>query len=302
MVGRMRVARKPRLIEPEPIEPNPRAVIGGNHPPEEDGKPTVDEVQIVFWTVEYLVKNVPDLEGFLEKKKGKRKLGWRHVAFNLLKDRVRQNSAAVLLKFNRKTTGESQQRPDIWADMDPEFEAQMAALRAAVMAYCDSKRADAHVDIDAMEKKLKHFVSIDPDLRKMEERQRLHEAAAAEADAAAQAIEARRAGKKLTSSTGLKANHLPETVAKRLSPDALAALEKLAKKAAKSVHPLASTLNPRGLDECLREDLAESAEPHLSRASDKQHKLTKFGARVAEAAIDLGLIVKPKAKRGKIAA
>lgn len=241
--------------------------------------------------IAYVQFKRPGLEDFMSKKKGKVKLGWRKVVFNLCKDRVRQNSLHKLLKFNRKTVGEDQQRPDVWAEMDPEFDELLATLRHAV-------EADAHVDVDAIEAKLKEFVLADPDLRKLEQRAREHEAAADEALAAAEALDARRKRiKRLSSASETKASHLPNAVAKRLSHEALAVLERLMKKKAKSIHPRASELNAAGLAECVQAGLAKDAEAHLSNATDRQHAPTAFGTRVYLEALAQDLIAKPKSKR-----
>ena len=271
---------------------NPREVIGGNFPPpdeDENDQPTLEEARLVFATIAYVQFKCPHLgPELMLKKKGKLKLGWRHVVFYLLEDRVRQVALAFLLKFKRKTTGESQHRPEVWAAMDPEFDNMLAGLRHAV-------EADAQVNIAELEAKLKHFVSIDPDLRKMEEAQREHEAAALELDRVADELEARKTKRIRNAKTSLA--HLPRTVAQRLSEEALDVLEKLAKAEAKRIHPRASALNAAGLAECVKADVAQDAEPHLSKAIDRQHAMTKFGARVAEQAYLLELIAPPKKKR-----
>lgn len=293
------------------FEPNPRAIVGGNNPPDDDAdEPTIEEARIVFRVVRYIQFVAGDLDDLLTKRKGGRVLGWRLAASNILKDVVRQNSARKLLGLNRKTMGENQQRCDVWADYDEEegdgrFGEYMAALRSAAIAH-------SFVEPEELNKRLKDFVRRDPDYRKLEQQRREHELAAAEADRAAEALEqakrerkalasAKQVAKSLkgaTSKDAIVAGHLgPKRLANSISDAALAVVEKLVKAEAKGARRSTRELDPTGLKECLKLGLAREAIPHLApRPDDPPIAPTELCQRVFLEAVELKRIKIKKKK------
>lgn len=291
------------------FEPNPRAVVGANFPPcDEPDAPTIEEARLVASAIEYIQAFSEGLEDLLVKRKGGRLLGWRLALANILKDRVRQNSLRQLLGFNRKTMGENQQRCDAWAEHDDEhgdgsFGRHMEALRSAVEAH-------SFVDRVALEKQLKAYVKLDPELRRLEEQKRAHELAEQEALAAAASLEAAEAEQKAKAEIRAMAKTLkgiehadaiiaermgPKRLAKEITDPALAVIEKLAKADAKGARRNASELNPQGLQECIRLGLARESIPHLApRPEDPPIAPTDLGRRVFVKAVEEGRI---KAKK-----
>lgn len=306
------------------FEPNPRAVLGGNFPPPDDDdntEPTIEEARIVASAIAYLQFKVSDLEEVLTKRKGGRILGWRLALANCLKGRVRQNSIRKLLGYNRKTMGENQQRADMWAEHDDEhgdgsFGDLMERLRHAF-------EADYQVDAPALEKKLKHYVRIDPDLRRIEEQRREHEAAAAEAEAAAADLERRakerardlKAQAVAKSLKGVKgagaivAEHIgAKKLAATISDGAIAVIEKTVKADMKAVEKtgkadargalkLTSELDAAGLRECKKFGLVRESIPHLApKPDDPPIAPTDLGRRVFLEAVKLKRIRVKKRK------
>jgi len=301
---------------------NPRIFIGANGgPQDETDKPTMEEARIVASAIEYVQAFSHGLEELLTKRKGGRILGWRLALANVLKDRVRQNSLRQLLGFNRKTMGENQQRCDVWAEYDDEngdgsFGRHMEALRDAVTSH-------SYVDRQAIEAKLKAFVKLDPELRKLEEKRREHEAAALEAERAAAELQDRAKKRKrqadaaslektlkgVRNAKAIAAEHIgAERLALILSDAAIAviektvkadmkAAEKTGKSGAKGERKLASELDPAGLKECMKYGLVLESIPHLSpRPSDPPIIPKDLGHRVFLAAVEAKRI---KAKKGK---
>jgi len=292
------------------------AVAGhnGGPPDDDDGHetdnspPTAEEARIVFAAVRY-VQWKSEREDVLTKRKGGATLGWRLALVNCLKDRVRQNSLRQLLKLNRKTMGENQQRADRWAEHDEEhgtgeFGEMIARLREAIIA-------DGLIDVEAMTVRLKEYVKLDPELRELERMQREHEAAAAEAERAADELEARarervrrarandvsKALKGVKGAATIVAQHRgPKDIAKRASEAALAVVERLIKKSAKGIYPPTSDLHADGLKECFKLGLARSAEPHLSKADDPKVGPTALCAQVYAEAIAQKRLKPPKKK------
>lgn len=308
-----------------------RAGIGHNGGPpleeeEEEDKspPTVEEARVVGAAISYVQYKVPNLEEICTKRKGGRVLGWRHVVANCIKGRVRRNSLAVLLgNYDEKLTGESQQRPDAWAEYDEEhgtgeFGALMAQMRDAI-------EADSHVDAPAMDAMVKVFSKLDPQLRKLEDQKRAHEYAAAEADKAAADLESKererkQAAKRLVEAAAIKkalkgvkgrdaivASHLgPKQLAKTLSAEATEVVKIITIAEAKGVYRPTSQVEKKagdagafGVKECLRLGLARQSQPYLAPPVDDPPLLpTELGMRVFDAAVKAGRIVLDK-KRGK---
>lgn len=293
---------------------NPRAVIGSNGGPplDDDDKapPTPEEARIVYAAIAYIQFKRPGLDDFMEKKKGKVKLGWRLLVLNMLRDRVRQSSIKQLLKFNRKTVGENQQRADSWAELDEEFDALLSDLRAAVIA-------DYHVDAPALEAKLKAFVLADPDLQRLEEQKRASLAAAEEAEAAAERHEAKKreakraekmkvspltkaALKNVPDADAIQARYKgPAVIAKKISDEAVSVIAALLT-SAEGRKP-ASALNASGLKECAKLGITRLAEPSQPKGAppvaDPRHGITAFGQLVGAQALEQGRIKKKKRKK-----
>lgn len=285
------------MIASADFAPNPRAVIGANFPPPDDedtAEPTIEEARIVASAIAYLQFKVQGLEEVLTKRKGGRILGWRLALANCLKGRVRQNSIRKLLGYNRKTMGENQQRADMWAEHDDEhgdgsFGDLMERLRHAF-------EADYQVDAPALEKKLKHYVKIDPDLRRVEELNRERLTAAAEAEAAAIELESRakeraREAKALAVGKALRgvkgaaaivAEHRGATkLAEKISDAAMAVVEKVVKAEAKGARRTMEELDAQGLKEATKLGLVRESIPHLApRPDDPPITPTDLGRRV----------------------
>lgn len=292
------------------------ATIGHNGGPpfddDEDDKdtspPTIEEARIVALAIRYLQFKT-GLDDFLTKRKGGLLMGWRLALANCLKDRVRQNSLRQLLGFNRKTMGENQQCADRWAEYDEahgtgEFGNMMASLREAIIA-------DSFVDPVAMSSRLKEFVKLDPDLRRLERIRRECEAAAKDAAQAAADNELRERDAKrrkraaevegmldgVPRAGAIVAQHQgPKELARRATDATLAVVETLIKKNAKGLHPPTSALNAHGLKECLSLGLARSAEPHLSKSDDPKIGPTALCAQVYAEAIAQRRLKSPKKK------
>lgn len=285
---------------------------------EEDDKrpPTADEARIVGAAIAYIQFKRPGLEAILEKKKGKDNLGWRLVLVNALKDRVRGSALAKILGYNRKTMGENQQRVDAWIEHDEEhgagdFGELIAALRDAI-------KADAYVDIIALEPRIKAYTKLDPELRELERQKRAAEAAAIEAERIANELEARASGRKqrlaekekrlrynlkgVPTKRAIVAQHEgPERTAKKLSDRGIAVIDKLVRSENRGIRPLGSTLDGLGLKECLALGLAREALPHLApKTNDPPYGPTPLGQRVFLEAVQQGRItLKSKAGRKK---
>lgn len=313
------------------------ATIGHNGGPsldddeEDKSPPTVEEGRIVMQAIRYLQWKVPDLEEICTKRKGGRVLGWRHIAANCLKGRARRNSVAFYLgKYDEKLTGESQQRPDAWAAYDDEhgtgeFGALLANLREAI-------DADFKVDVPAMDAMIKRFVKMDPDLRRLENQQRLHEHAANEAEKAARALELKaserkKAAKRFADATALKktlkgvkgghaivAQHLGAPhLASTIGADAIEAIKVVAVAEAKGVRHAMSSVERKvdkavektpgetgaaGVDECLRFGLVRQSQPYLAPpVDDPPLFITELGLRVFDAALKKGRIVLDKKRK-----
>lgn len=302
------------MIAAADFAPNPRAVIGGNFPPPDDddtAEPTIEEARIVASAISYLQFKVQGLEEVLTKRKGGRILGWRLALANCLKGRVRQNSIRKLLGYNRKTMGENQQRADMWAEHDDEhgdgsFGDLMERLRHAF-------EADYQVDAPALEKKLKAYVKLDPDLRRVEELNRERLAAAAEAEAAAADLERRakerardlKAQAVAKSLKGVKgagsivAEHIGAAkLAEKISDAAMAVVEKTVKAEAKGGdRRTRDDLDAAGLKEATKLGLVREAIPHLAPVpKDPPIAPTDLGRRVFLEAVKLKRIRVKKRK------
>lgn len=288
------------------FEPNPRAVMGGNFPPPDDDdgtSPTIEEARCVAHTVSWLQDKVGNLEDLLVKRKGGRILGWRHVAANCLKDRVRQNSQAVLLQFNRKTWGENQHRCDAWCEYDDEHED--GQLSVFIERVRHAIVADYQVDeatVEGLNAKLKFYVKKDPEMRALEELRREAIAAEAEANAEVKRLEAadkhtkrvasakavERALKGVKGASAIVAQHLgPKLLAEKLSEASLAVVEKLVKAEAKGARRKASDLDKAGLKECIDKGLARIVQPYLApMPEDPEISLTDLCQRVFVEAVE----------------
>jgi len=300
----------------EILSENPRERIGGNGRPaldeDDNAAPTSEEARRVFGAIAYVQFKRPGLENIAVKRKGGKVLGWRLLVANALKDRVRQSALAELLHYNRKTTGENQQRADRWAEYDDEhgdgeFGDLLADLRHAIIA-------DSHVRVAEIDAKLAFFIKKDPELRELERLQRESEAAAVEAERAADEAEKRRREKaKLAAANELAkslkgvedkdailAKHKgPKHIAKKASDATLAVVDKLIKKSAKGIHPPTTSLNADGLRECFKLGLARSAEPHLSKSEDPMVGPTALCTQVYAEAIAQGRLKAPKRKKAE---
>lgn len=284
---------------------NPRAVRGHNNPPpdeEEDSEspPTVDEIRRVIRAVEYVQFRGKELEDLMTKRKGGRVLGWRLYVAWALKGQVRLCAIYKLLKFNRKTMGENQQRPERWCELDDELEQQLEHLREAIFR-------DGSLDIDLLDKRAKHWVKRDPELRELEELQRASERAAAKAESeAARLLEIARQKeiadlkyllKGVKGKKAIVALHKgPKQVGGELSKEALAVLESVVKKEAKGIRRKASSFNADGLKECLKLKLVREGTAYLQTDDDPAIGPTAYGQQVFLACIEIGRIKRPKKK------
>lgn len=279
---------------------NPRAVIGSNSGARPRGKgkdrpPTIEEATQVAKAILYVQTFAPNLEDVLVKRKGGRKMGWRLSLAWALKDIVPLIALYQLLQLNRKTAGENQQRPERWAEEDDAIDENLAKLREGIFntVTLDWKELDVQLGV---------WVKQDPVLRDQEEQRRSNDltkkrmlAVAAEIEEADRVRRAKALKKKLKgvkAKDAIEAKHIgAETLAKSLSDDAIDVLAVLAKKEAKGLRPDRSTLDPIGLKECLKRELARVSVPHLSPpVDDPPIGITQFGARVCEAAIAMGRI------------
>lgn len=305
---------KPAINPPEP-PPNPRAVIGANGgPPLEDSKAvTIEEARMVMRAVEYVQLFWPDLKSILIKhsKKHKAEMGWRICVSHALKHEVRLDALRLLLQLNRKTCSENQQRPELWAEYDAEFDADMEDFREVLYRH-------GRLNRERLAARIVHWVAVDPILRDLEKeekekqktlgkkreaddweaaRARLEQIAALKAAlksggvAAAEAIAAKHAG--------------PEHLAKTLSDEAIDVIKdmiahesanaKLVKKGRMAERKVASDYDTEGLEECLRLGLARAIVPHLSKDPDPGIGPTALAARVyVEAVATKRIVVKEK--------
>lgn len=281
------------LQEPDP---NPRAIYGHNSgAADKDQTYTIEEAKIVYGAVRYLQWRIPDLEDLLVKRKGGRIMGWRLLLAWALKPYVRLVAVHQLLLLNRKTAGENQQRPEIWASMDDETSELFTAVKEAI--YYNGK-----VEPERTSKLLKDWVKIDPQLRELEERQRDQDRQAALARTAADKRESRVLAKALQQEIiELKANlrgannkravvakHMgARYVAAKLKDEAGEVIRKMGKAEKKGVRRKRSELEDEygdyGLRMCEKDGLirvAESFDPNTKRAADPQMALTPLGAQV----------------------
>lgn len=311
------------------FEPNPRAVAGGNFPPPDDeddkSEPTPEEITAVYKAICYVQFKRPGLEDLLVKRKGNIKMGWRHLIANSLKTVVRQNSLAKILKLNRKTMGENQQRPDAWADYDDEhgtgeFSCLLADIRDAILA-------DAKVDVQGLETYLKAFIKLDPELRRIEEQARACENAAKEAEAAAEALEAKqrareanekreartkavaKALKGVAGKSAIVAQHQGAArLAKSLTDAAIEVVETLTKLEARGVRKGANAydkdgyniFDAEGLKLCFKRGLVREGYVHLQAAGvDPPIAPTDLCQRVFVEAVKIGRISVKKPKKAE---
>lgn len=274
------------MIAAADFSPNPRIFIGANGPPDDDDTtaPTMEEARCVAHTVSWLQAKVGNLEDLLVKRKGGRILGWRYLAANCLKGRVRQSSQAILLQFNRKTWGENQHRCDAWCEHDDEH--GEGTLGHMIESFRHAIVADYQVSpevVEATEAKLKYYVKMDASLRRLEELRREHEAAAVEAEQAAADLRARaderkRAAKAKEVEKALKgvkgagaivAEHMgPKKLAEKLSDAALAVIDKAVRAKEKGVRRTASDFDANGLAECFKYALVVKSVPSFTKEPD----------------------------------
>lgn len=299
---------KPAINPPEP-PPNPRAVIGANGgPPLEDSKAvTIEEARMVMRAVEYVQFCWPDLKSILIKhsKKHKLEMGFRIAVAHALKHEVRLDALRILLQLNRKTCSENQQRPELWAEYDAEFDAAMEDFREVLYRH-------GRLDRERFAARTMHWIEVDPILRDLEKeekekqktlskkreaddweaaRARLEQIAALKAAlksggvAAAEAIAAKHAG--------------PEHLAKTLSDEAMDTLARIMKKEANGKRDPASEYDAEGLEECRKLGLARAIVPHLSKDPDPGIGPTALAARVyVEAVATKRIVVKQKKGKG----
>lgn len=93
----------------------------------------------------------------------------------------------------------------------------------------------------------------------------------------------------------------PKDVVRDMSNEGRITLKKLAEAAAKGSYPRMSAFDADcydgGLDECEALALIRSAEPYLSKETDKKLTVTEMGGSVYLAGVELGLIEKPTRKK-----
>lgn len=294
----------------EQFAENPRAVIGDNGAPPDYGPDAPDFIsaRIIERGAEYLRWNFGELDALLQKRKGARPMGYRHILAWALADIVPQQSFARYLGINRKTWGEGAARPDRWGEEDEAFQEQLERLRQALVGH-------ATQDVVFINERVEYFVVEDVSLRALEQRRKEHLQAAQAAERAAAELDARAKVKRLAPMAKTLHNHPdrdaiiakhvgPKAIAKQAGKEALAVLEalytreqKLCDDTKRKVTRLVeSEVDPFGLKECLRLGLAAYAEPHLSKATDKMIRPETFGLSVYLEAIASGDIVKPKRK------
>lgn len=274
------------------------ALIGHNSSAffEDDDAPTADEARIVFAAISYLKFKLPDLGDFLEKRKGGRKLGWRLVIVNVLKDRVRQNSVRKLLNLNRKTCGENAQRPDCWADHDDEF--GDGIFGDLLARFREAVHADACVDMPALDEKVRSYAKIDPDLRKLEKQRKAHEEAALEAERAADAIERAAEARRVAKRQG--APYIARTASDAAIAFAAELIRLDVKGARKNRSAFDTDKHRDGFAECEALGLTAESVPHLApRPADPPILPTDLCRRVFVEAEKLGRIGKKKKTKRK---
>lgn len=279
---------------------NPRARIGGNHPPADDDLLFID-ARIVHKAAEYIQFQFAGLDALLTKRKDKRAMGYRKVLEYCLRGIVSNDHLSRILGINRKTIGEDQQRPERWAEIDDEFAEDIEHVRLAIIGHVS-------LNLERFEERLASWVEEDPELRREESKERAAALAQRRKDAANEADKERdrikqvgqlkKTLKGVAGASAVIAEHLgPRELARRLSPEALAVIETLTKQAAKGAHPKRSTLRSGGLAECHKHGLARLAEPYLSRADDPMVGPTPLAGRVYLEAIAQGLLEKPSRRR-----
>lgn len=298
------------MMEQEEFELGDRLAIGANGGPSIDRSefdPDFISARIIKEAAEYIQFRFHGLEQLLEKRRGKRPMGFRLILSYAIRGLVPSETAARILGFNRKTYGENQHRAEVWANHDSEEGREFDALIEHV-----TEAVHHHVLINVPEvmRLVDHFVEIDPSLRKLEKQAA---AAALAADRAAAAHKEKAEAKRIrsvgsmrsklkgaTNSEAILAQHKgPTHTAKNISPEALATVDALIRADQKGARRLTSELNPEGLKECLRFGLAADAEPSLSTAKDRKIRPTDFAHRVWLEAIGQDLIKKPKRKAAR---
>lgn len=271
------------------------AGIGHNNPP-----PDIDfiDLRIVYETARYLQWKFGGLDDLMLKRSGgRRAMGFRKLMCSALRGVVPRDSLARILGINSKTMGEDQQRPDVWAEDDEGFAIQNEHLRQAVIG-------NAMLEVAVMEERLEELVRTDPERRTLEKQQRLHELAAKRAELAEEDLRSKAKARKVETDLRKALGNTPNAeaiiakhkgaraVARDLSEAGVAAIEVLAKLAAKSKsrRALTSELNAAGLKEALRLGLAHNAEPYMSAAPDPQIGLSELGGKVYLECVALGRV------------
>lgn len=285
---------------------NPRARVGANGGPvDPDFDADFISARIIQEAAAYLQFRFGALEHIRVKRKGARPMSFRLVLAYSLRGIVPSESAARILDINRKTFGENQQRPEVWANHDSEegraFDRWLEHVSQAVYHHVST-------NVPEFERLLAHFVALDVNLRKAEKLAKECRQAALEADQAADDLK-RQARLKAADALGktlkgvknkaaiVAAQKGPAEIARALSDAGVAVVETLWAKEAKGERPPSSTLSREGLAECIKLGLARSAEPFLSKAEDPKIGPTGICGQVYLEAIALGRITKPKAKR-----
>lgn len=290
---------------------NPRAIIGHNQPPPDAASGvTVEEARMVMRAIKYVQDYWP-IKSILIKhsKKHKLEMALRIAVASALKGEVRLESLRILLQLNRKTCSENQQRPEIWAEYDPEFDAHMENFREVLYRH-------GRLDHEAMSERLLHWIEADPILRDLEKEEKAKQKILAkqrEADdweAARARLEQIAVMKTVLISGGvaeaekIAAKHAgPEHLAKTLSDEALSVLDRIVKKDDKGKRETASYYDDGGLAECMRLGLARDAEPWRPKGapapSDPVVGPTDLAKRVFVKAVAIKRIVVKPAKSGK---
>lgn len=289
---------------------NPIAVIGHNSGAVDGEAPpyTIEELRIVMRAIEYLQRNVEGLDDILVKRKGGRILGWLQLLAWILKGRVRLSVLHLILNRNRKTMGENQKRPEVWASLDDETSHLFSIVRDAVLAdgYFTQEVASRVTEL------VKEWVKLDPPLREGEELERAKARAKAEAESLSAEREAhilevalRRNYRMLrdnlrgvSNKTAILNKHSggAKYLAAKISKneEALKVLITVAKAERKGARRKSSELDDPikgdyGLRVCLREDLVAEVhpwDPANKKSADPAIMLTQLGQQTYAAVLE----------------
>lgn len=251
----------------EEFEPNPRAVIGGNNPPDDTDLSFLD-ARIVLLGAEFLQFTYGELENLFisgKARAAKRRMGFRRILSYCLAEVVSQTAQGDVMNLTRDTIGDDQAAVRKCCELDDEFAEYVEDTKLGMIGFIR-----ARTNQERFEARLKHWTTATPNLKRKRD-------ARAIISATAKALSREGLGV-------LSRVVIAEATKKRLRQEAFREIES-------------------GLKECFAEGLITDAEPselkHAPRKPDAQRQVapTKQGALVYAEAVALGLVGKPK-RRG----